>query len=150
MPDHTAAFLLATISAWATIGGLRYDHDEATGSTRIKLAAVIIAPLLFAVIGLGTSLTTVITYYLAGFATVYLCLYSLAIILGTHRYGARTTLNGLEEHVTAELQPETGQHRRRQQRRQQTRQTRTQQRTQQTQQQKSSDNTPVIFKRQRR
>lgn len=144
--EHLVTLLLCTFAAWATIGALRYDHDETTGPTRIKLAAVIIAPLLFSVIGLGTSLATVITYYLTGFAVIYLGLYSLAILLSTHRYGARTTVEDLGEHITAELQPETG----RQQRRQQTRQIRTQQRTQQPRRQKSSDGTPVVFERQRR
>lgn len=85
---------------------------------------------------------------LATVAAVYLGLYSLAILLGTH-HGSQTAERELGEQVARELQ--TGGQQNRWQQRQRTPQFQTQQRRQQTRTQTSrQDGTPVVFKRQRR
>lgn len=138
--NHVYAFLLCIFSAWATIGALRYDHSETTGLTRIKLAALILTPLLFLILGPGIPLATVLLYYVAGFATVYLGLYSLAILLGTHRHSTQPTVDSREDRILEELQ--NGPDQRRQQRRQRTRQFQTQQRTQRPRQQQRHQGQP--------
>lgn len=109
---HLVTLLTCLFAAILTVGAIHHSTDA---SGRIKLTTLIAGPPLLLLLA-DIPFLTILTYYLAGFATLIGLIYGLAFLFTAASYGVGTTLRAVVTLYSTDQQrtppePPTDQHR---------------------------------------